>query len=195
MDRLIIVTHPGHLNGEIEICKELFDSGLERLHVRKYRWTEEEITKWLKHFSKEELNKMVVHHQQGIFEKMNLGGLHFRYNSEFAFTKRSDQTFSCSVHTWEEAEHASSFCDYVFISPVFDSISKFAYKQNTDLLRVPANLTDKKIFALGGIHNENIHKVYEMGYYGAVALGYIWNNMDEAAENFSTLRKLGTRGR
>ena len=25
MDKLIIVTHPGHLNGEIEICKELFD--------------------------------------------------------------------------------------------------------------------------------------------------------------------------
>ena len=195
MDKLIIVTHPGHLNGEIEICKELFDCGLERLHVRKYQWGEEEIITWLKHFSKDELSRMVIHHQQGIFEKINLGGLHLRFLKEFSFVKRSDQTFSCSVHTWEEAGMALDFCDYVFISPVFDSISKIAYKQNTELLKVPEHLSGKKIFALGGIDHTNIHKVYEMGYYGAVVLGYIWNNMDEAVENFNTLRKLGTRGK
>lgn len=194
MDKLIVVTHPGHLNGEINIVKELFDSGLERLHVRKYRWTEDEIVKWLKHFSKDELKRMTIHHQQGIFEVMDLGGLHLRYSNDFSFSKKPEQTFSCSVHTWEEAQNALDYCDYIFISPVFDSISKFAYKQNTDLLRVPGNLTDKKIFALGGIYNHNIHKVYEMGYYGAVVLGYIWNNMEEAVENFNTLKKLGTRG-
>jgi len=195
MDKLIVVTHPGHLNGEIETCKELFDCGLERLHVRKYQWAEEEITKWLKNFSKDELSRIVIHHQQGIFEKMNLGGLHLRYMKEFTFTKRSDQTFSCSIHTWDEAAIALDFCDYIFISPVFDSISKLAYKQNTELLKVPDHLVNKKIFALGGIDDTNIHKVYEMGYYGAVVLGYIWNSLDGAVENFNTLKKLGTRGR
>jgi thiamine monophosphate synthase len=194
MDKLIVVTHPGHLNGEIEICKELIDSGLERLHVRKYKWGEEEITKWLKNFSQDYLDKMTIHHQQSIFEKMRLGGLHLPYSNNFAFSKRNDQTFSCSVHTWDEAKIALWYCDYVFISPVFDSISKFTYKQNSDLLRVPDELEGQKIFALGGIHNDNIHKVYEMGYYGAVVLGYIWKNTDEAVENFNTLRKLGTRG-
>jgi thiamine monophosphate synthase len=195
MDKLIVVTHPGHLNGEIEICKELFDSGLERLHVRKYKWAEGEIVKWLKHFSKDELKRMTVHHQPGIFEIMDLGGLHMRYSNDLEFAKRPDQTFSCSVHTWDEAKEALDHCDYVFISPVFDSISKFAYKQNSDLLKVPANLTDQKIFALGGIHNHNIGKIYEMGYYGAVVLGYIWNNTEEAIENFNILKRLGTRGK
>ena len=195
MDRLIVVTHPGHLNGEIEICKELFDCGLERLHVRKYQWGEEEITAWLKHFTKDEVSRMAIHHQQGVFEKMNLGGLHLKYRTEFSFSKRTDQTFSCSVHTWDETKAALNFCDYVFISPVFDSISKLAYKQNTELLRVPADLTDNKIFALGGIDNTNIHKVYEMGYYGAVVLGYIWSDTEKAVENFNTLVKLGTRGK
>ncbi|HWY13267.1 MAG TPA: thiamine phosphate synthase [Bacteroidia bacterium] len=195
MQKLIVVTHPGHINDEIDTCKELFDSGLERLHVRKYKWSENEITNWLRHFSKDELARMTIHHQQGIFEKKHLGGLHLKYSNDFSYSKDSSQTFSCSVHTWNEAKIALDYCDYIFISPVFDSISKLAYKQNADLLRVPTDLTEKKIFALGGIDNGNIHKIYEMGYYGAVVLGYIWNNVDGAVENFNTLMKLGTRGK
>jgi thiamine monophosphate synthase len=126
---------------------------------------------------------------------MDLGGLHVRFSNNISCTKQPEQTFSCSVHTWNEANAALKHCDYVFISPVFDSISKMAYKQNTELLRVPADLTGKKIFALGGIDNTNIHKVYEMGYYGAVVLGYIWNDTEKSIENYNKLKLLGTRGK
>jgi thiamine-phosphate pyrophosphorylase len=189
MEKLIVVTHPGHLNDEIDICKDLLDAGLQRLHVRKYKWNPDKIEEWLSHFSQEHLNKMSVHHQVGIFEKLHLGGVHLPYKNDFSFSKRTDQTFSCSVHTWEEAKNALEHCDYIFISPVFDSISKIAYKQNSDLLKVPDDLKNKKIFALGGIDDTNLADVHKMGYYGAVVLGYIWNNPDEALSNFKNLRK------
>jgi thiamine-phosphate pyrophosphorylase len=73
---------------------------------------------------------------------------------------------------------------------VFDSISKIAYQQNAELLAVPDELRNKKVFALGGIDNTNIAEVQKMGYYGAVVLGYIWNNPDEAVNNFKTLSKV-----
>jgi thiamine-phosphate pyrophosphorylase len=189
MDKLIVVTHPGHLNDEIDICKDLLNAGLQRLHVRKYKWSPDKIEEWLNHFSHEQLKKISVHHQLDIFEKLHLGGLHLPYKNDFSFSKRTDQTFSCSVHTWDEAKNAMEHCDYVFISPVFDSISKFAYQQNPELLPVPAELKSKKVFALGGIDDTNISEIHRMGYYGAVVLGYIWNNPDEALNNFKNLRK------
>ena len=189
MDKLIIVTHPGHIEDEVETCKALLDAGLERLHVRKYKWNEDKITEWLSHFSQEYLNKMCVHHQQAIFEKIHLGGLHLPYSNDFSYSKKTGQTFSCSVHAWDEAKIALDYCDYVFISPVFDSISKIAYKKNTDLHNVPANPKGKKIFALGGIDNSNISQIHEMGYYGAVVLGYIWNNPYDAVKKFKELKK------
>jgi thiamine-phosphate pyrophosphorylase len=190
MDKLIVVTHPGHLNDEIDICKDLLNAGLQRLHVRKYKWSPDKIEEWLRHFSHEQLCRISVHHQQDIFEKLHLGGLHLPYKNDFSFSKRTDQTFSCSVHTWDEAKNAMEHCDYVFISPVFDSISKLAYQQNPELLTVPDKLKSKKIFALGGIDNTNISDIHKMGYYGAVVLGYIWNNPDEALNNFKNLKKV-----
>jgi thiamine-phosphate pyrophosphorylase len=189
MNRIIVVTHPGQVNDEIEICKELLGAGLEKLHVRKYKWTEAKIKEWLSCFTQAELDKMTIHHQQKIYDEIQLGGLHLPYSNDFSYAKQDGQTFSCSVHTWNEAKIALDYCDYVFISPVFDSISKTAYSHNEALKIIPADLKDKKIFALGGIEDNNIAEVYKMGYYGAVVLGYIWNKPEEAVENFMKLTK------
>jgi thiamine-phosphate pyrophosphorylase len=188
MSRLIIITHPGSVFGEISICKKLLAEGLERLHVRKPNWNDAKIAQWLDHFSKEELKKMVIHHNYMLFDKFPLGGLHVSYSPLLPDVNKG--TLSCSVHSWEEATEAFVKCDYAFISPLFDSISKNAYKKNPKLTYIPSHLAGKKIVALGGIDNSNVTEVFDLGYYGAALLGYIWNNPDKAIDNFTQLNTL-----
>lgn len=131
---------------------------------------------------------MVIHHNFNLFEKFTLGGFHVSYAPSLPKIKQG--TLSCSVHNWKEAEDALTKCDYVFISPLFDSISKNAYKKNPELMNIPSDLRGKKIIALGGIDDNTIEEVFDLGYYGGAVLGYIWNNPDNALKNFEKLNNL-----
>lgn len=188
MRELIVITHPGQVYDETDICKELLNEGLQRLHVRKPNWDDAKLNGWLSRFSEAELKKMVIHHNRNAFEKFNAGGLHVSYSAELPVVKNG--SLSCSVHNWDEASDAIEKCDYVFISPLFDSISKSAYKKNPDLIIIPQNLSGRRIIALGGIDENTIEEVFDIGYSGAAVLGYIWNNPESAVINFNKLNNL-----
>jgi thiamine-phosphate pyrophosphorylase len=188
LDKIIIITHPGRISEEVSICKKLLAAGLGSLHVRKPKWSDARLIEWIGEFSKEELKKMVIHHNYDLFEKFTLGGFHISYSPAVPDVKQG--TLSCSVHNWKEAEDALTKCDYVFISPLFDSISKDGYKKNPELTIIPSDLRGKKIIALGGIDDNTIEEVFDIGYYGAAVLGYIWNNPDNAVKNYEKLNNL-----
>lgn len=111
--------------------------------------------------------------------------------------------YSTSLHSWEEMDeigrreingtHAD--LEYVFISPLFDSISKSGYVANTRLLQRPAGpYTDSvnsavKVIGLGGIDKDTIIPVIEHGWDGAAVLGWIWKEPDAAVERFEKLQQ------
>lgn len=92
-------------------------------------------------------------------------------------------------------------CDYVFLSPIFDSISKedygahFSAAQLRDYSR--RRIIDRKVMALGGIDLDNLKQIKDLGFGGAVLLGDIWNRFDihstqdfkELITHFRRLRK------
>ena len=66
--------------------------------------------------------------------------------------------------------------DYIFLSPVFDSISKNSHKSSFkkgDITQVLKS-SKLKIYALGGINPETAEKAFRMGFDGIAVLGYIW---------------------
>ena len=70
----------------------------------------------------------------------------------------------------------------MFLSPIFDSISKDDYPAafNEEELRSAAkqNIIDKKVIALGGVTYENIHLLKQYNFGGAVILGDLWNRFN-----------------
>ena len=98
-------------------------------------------------------------------------------------------------------EHKKN-CDYVFLSPVFDSISKLNYHANYTPEEIrkahKAGIIDKKVIALGGIDTDNIRQVKNYGFGGAAILGALWNKFDtctdrdytQLIEHFKKLKKL-----
>ena len=105
-------------------------------------------------------------------------GIHLNSRNPIAPDNYSGH-ISASCHTLEEVQEDKKTCDYVFLSPIFDSISKEGYssKFTPEAIReaVKADIIDKKVIALGGIDEENILRVKDFGFGGAAIMGGLWS--------------------
>ena len=124
-------------------------------------------------------------------------------------------SLSRSCHSLEEIRDNLAVCDYLFLSPIFDSISKQSYGAAFDRKELEQaaarQLLQGKVYALGGVCAENIGTLLQIGFHGAAVLGDLWQaavptskyssrNSNEpslngsAAEKDSAIRQCGTAG-
>ena len=91
---------------------------------------------------------------------------------------------STSFHAWNEISHDSTDYGYVFISPVFDSISKTSYQAAVDLRGLGVlrrKFEDKerhcpRIVALGGVDSPHLPILKQYKFDGAAIYGAIWKS-------------------
>ena len=88
---------------------------------------------------------------------------------------------SKSCHSLEEVKEWKEKCDYVSLSPIFDSISKQGYHaafSSTEIEEASRQgIIDKKVLALGGVTFNKIDDVLRMGFGGGMILGDAWKNV------------------
>ncbi|MCD8186904.1 MAG: thiamine phosphate synthase [Rikenellaceae bacterium] len=175
----IAISLPDFFPNSPQAVRAMIEAGAEIIHVRKIYASEEELFTWLDQIDPEFYPHLTLHHHPKVVRRYKIGGIHFRFHE---FDKNFDKTGrfyrrSASCHNWAEAKSLTGYADYVFLSPVFDSISKtdhpsrFAEEQLKILLADPDR---PKVVALGGVTVENIGKVREMGFEGAAAIGSVW---------------------
>jgi thiamine-phosphate pyrophosphorylase len=194
--KLLVLTHPQGIENEAEKITELFKEGLEILHFRKPEWPIEKYEGLLKNIPPVYYKKIVVHSHYKLIEKYNLRGIHLtgKYleviegkmlKELFKTADRKNITVSTSMHSIQEVAENTCKYDYVFLSPLFDSISKEGYSAGIDMEEITEFLMKynsfPEIMALGGIDETNIEKVIKVGFSGAVLLGAVWkekNSLD-----------------
>ena len=176
---LILITSEENQSDEKEQLIHFFENGLLLLHVRKPGMAEEELKLWLSSFEVKHLRKMVIHQHHHLAEVLPVKGIHlkedFRSKKEglAEYIERFQSigfTVSSSFHDLEKVKSEASAFDYVFLSPVFTSVSKRGYKGQ--IFNV-ANIS-YDVIALGGIKADKISKTKEMGYAGVAVLGAVW---------------------
>jgi thiamine-phosphate pyrophosphorylase len=185
-DRLIVITAPDIFEKEAEVWLQLLQSGVPKLHIRKPGSNSEQIIKLIEEVPEGWRKNLIIHHHPEIMKGFQLGGVHLSVQ-QFNHQMNNGYSVSYSVHNWQEMESIANYCDYAFISPVFDSISKNGYKQNEALQKVPEQLQSKKIYALGGVQEGNIKTVRSRGYYGAALLGCIWKELAKAVQQWEKI--------
>jgi thiamine-phosphate pyrophosphorylase len=100
-------------------------------------------------------------------------------------------TVSGSYHSVEALENMALKLDYVFLGPVYNSISKKGYSSKIDLqsasgfLRKPRSF---EVIAIGGVDESNIRQVRNAGFDGAALLGSVWSDNDPCGK-FKIIRK------
>ena len=70
--------------------------------------------------------RIVVHDHFYLKNEYNLKGIHLNHRNP-ELPQKYKGHISCSCHTADEVMMHKKVCDYVFLSPIFDSISKENY--------------------------------------------------------------------
>ena len=131
----IIISNPTDFEGEIGLIEQLLTDKSLIFHLRKPEKTREELTEFLKRISPSFYRQIVLHSHHDLLKKSKLKGVHF---TEIIRQKLSDETLisvvkmlqkkgltvSFSLHSLEAIEQLPCKADYVFLSPIFQSISK-----------------------------------------------------------------------
>lgn len=176
--KTIVITRPAFFDGETDLVNNLFREGMERLHLRKPGASEEELTAWLQNIDNQYYGRIVLHDCFPLAEIFALGGVHLNSRNPKAPQGILGMTVSRSCHSIREVIQHKSECDYLFLSPIYDSISKEGYGAAfscIDLERAAAEgIIDDKVLALGGVNLEHIPEIRSMGFGGAVVLGALW---------------------
>lgn len=173
-----MITSPAFLADEAASVNALFEAGLEILHLRKPHSSIDEVEHLLQSVSVSFRCRIVLHEHFGLVEKYGMKGIHLNARNPVV-PEEYHGHISRSCHSLQEVEEWKNVCDYVFLSPIYDSISKEGYGAHftTEQLQDARSrgLIDEKVVALGGICADNIPEVKSFGFGGVALLGDVWN--------------------
>jgi len=189
---IIIITPEEMMKNETELINELFQEGLDLLHIRKPFMNPEEMTDFIQKIDSRFHHRLVLHSHCDLAKNFNISRLHFREidRQNGLFKSFVDKTISTSVHDIEAFNQLNEDWEYSFISPVFPSISKKGYGESSTILNEIKKRDNPKVklIALGGINENNINKVFDNDVDGVALLGSIWES-DEPLNVFKKCRQ------
>lgn len=174
--KCIVITSPSFFEGEVSFLHRLFNAGIDLLHLRKPNATADECAAILSKLSLEERRHTVVHQHFEQAVQYELHGIHLNHRCPKPLPNYAGSV-SRSCHSLEEVTQHKPFCNYVFLSPIFNSISKQGYMTaftNDELTRAATEgIIDDKVYALGGVTPSHIPILKAWRFGGAAMLGYI----------------------
>ena len=176
----IVITLPYFFDGEAEQIVQLLHSSVDLIHIRKPESKAEELERLIMSIPSEYYPRLVLHDHHELAMKYHLHGVHLNgRNPQPPMGWEGSVSKSC--HSLEEVKEWKGKCDYVSLSPIFDSISKQGYHAAFSSAEIEEasrqGIIDKKVLALGGVTFNKIDDVLRMGFGGGMILGDAWKNV------------------
>lgn len=177
----IVITLPVLFHREAEQIVQFLHSSIDLIHIRKPNATKEEVEQLIREIPKEYYCKLVLHDHHFLALKYHLHGIHLNSrNPQPLIGWKGSVSRSC--HTLEEVKEWKERCDYISLSPIFESISKKGYQAAFTEKELKAakkeGIIDTKVLALGGVTFNKMDDVLRMGFGGGMILGDAWKNID-----------------
>ena len=179
--KVIVITLPTFFESEALKIEDFLRKGVAHtIHLRKPSATCSEMEALIRRIPTDLHRHLVIHDHFELARKYNLLGVHLnRRNPSPPEDWQGSVSRSC--HSLQEVEEWKARCDYVSLSPIFDSISKEGYKAafTADALEQArkGGIIDHRVMALGGVTFGRLEKVKEMGFGGAMILGDAWKDI------------------
>ena len=198
--KLLLLSTPEFFVEEDTIITALFEEGLDGFHMRKPNSEPIYCERLLTLLPEQWHSKVVVHEHFYLKEEFGLKGIHLNRNTDVPPANYHGH-LSRSCHTIDELRAQREGTDYVFLSPVYDSISnpdrKAGFTPEELYNATRQGLIDRKVMAAGGVNAETLPLLSEYRFGGAVILGDLWTRFDihsgldykEVIAHFRKLRK------
>lgn len=192
MMKVIVITAPDFLPDEAESVRILLSEGADRVHLRKPGSCEADFRRLIESIPEEFYPSLTLQDHVGLAVEYGIGGVHLN-SRNLSVPDGFHGLVSRSCHSLEEVvTHKTE--DYLFLSPIYDSISKTGYHSafSPESLESAVGVIGPRIMALGGVRPENLPELREYGFGGAAFLGYIWKDATpkEAAERIRKIREI-----
>lgn len=151
---------------------------VEYFHIRKPSFSLQEMREYLAVFPNEVRQKLSLHDFHSLAFEMGIGGIHINKRNPILKEEYKKKRISVSCHSIEQVKEWKEKANYIFLSPIFDSISKKGYKStfSPDELKNCFNkkILNDKVVALGGITKKNIKELENIGFSSCALLSDLW---------------------
>lgn len=178
--QLIAITPPYIYEGEAERIAEVLAYRFTRVHIRKPDATADEIKALIDGIPMRLRHRLSLHDHFELADPLGVGGVHLNSRNPYPPEAWSG-VLSSSAHdplaasgmltsAWKETGKEP---DYIFLSPIFPSLSKPGYlpRYSWEEMKGAAS---QRVIALGGITAGNLPMIEEAGFGGAAMLTDAW---------------------
>ena len=179
--KLIVMTKPTFFVEEDKILANLFDEGLENLHLYKPGAAPMFSERLLTLLGEDYRRKITVHGHFYLKDEYKLKGIHIDdAHTEPPSGYKGNVTRTC--HAISDLKEAKKHSNYVFLHSIYDSQTNpnekqsFTHEELTEAARL--GLIDKKVYALGGMNLDNVKEARDLGFGGIVICGDLWNRFN-----------------
>jgi len=178
---ILVITPELIVPNETGLVNQMFQEGLDLLHIRKPWLSRNEMIEFITQIDKTFHSQLVLHTHYDLGKEYTISRFHFREidrKKEIYKPFAEENTISTSVHDITTYNTLDKEWKYAFISPFFPSISKKGYGLDSSIKEEikQRNNPYVQLIALGGINQDNIHEVFEAGADGAALLGAVWES-------------------
>ncbi len=176
--KLIAITSPQVIDSDALLIKGLCEKGIDFVHLRKPDADISQCRKILAELPESICSRIIIHDFPELYYEFDLKGIHVNKNvTSLPSDYTGFKTRSC--HSLDEIiAHRNNF-NYLFLSPIFDSISKAGYSSafSHDVLLQAAHdgIIDKRVIALGGVSLDKLPYLKSLNFGGAAMIGAIYN--------------------
>lgn len=179
---LVVITRPDCYEGEAEQITLLLNADPHfLLHLRKPEAAADDYRKILDRLPATELHRITLGGHHELAEDYPVGGVHLNGRGPAYTGIRHDLRLSRSCHSITELNHIEDYT-YVFLSPIFNSISKEGYQAafSSEALTeaCQSGIINSRVIALGGISAATLPLLAPYSFGGAAVLGAVWQNFD-----------------
>ena len=193
--KIVVVSASGKTEEkEIEQVLKLFELGLETLHLRKPKFSTSELSDYISKIPKHFHNRIIIHTHHKLIFRFGLQGIHLtrihkRRKFRVWFMLRRIKITKPNAEITTSFRKLASVYDeppkysYVFLSPIFDSLSgKYQSGFNEYSLAAALQKSKHKVIARGGMDITRIEQANKIGFYGIAFYSAIWKKEDPVAE-------------
>ena len=183
--KLIVITPPHFLREEARLIVGLLERGADRIHLRKPGSDKKEMAFLIEQIPRQMRQQLSVHEHFDLAGQYGLGGIHLNTRAPFP-PQGYTGILSRSCHSINEVTQYKPESDYLFLSPIFDSISKEGYKAAFSKEELDwamrAGVIDRKVVALGGVTAQHIGSLKQWHFGGMAMLGEVWKDYHDVQD-------------
>jgi thiamine-phosphate pyrophosphorylase len=199
--KLVVITDNKNSDTEIYSIIQMFEAGLETLHLRKNRHSTKELEEFITQIPEHFHNRIIIHSHHRLALKYDLKGVHFTsthfkqkfqlwVNTKLIYLRKPNLLKTTSFKRVADVYKGTKVkTDYCFLGTMFHNLTGELYSGfYKETVEAAIQKSGKRIYARGGINEKSVELAYKLGFHGIALYGYLWKSTNPSVKYLEFIR-------